>query len=204
MRGATIAAAGLVLALGLSAAAAPVTKEQLLSMTREKVDAKVILAIVDRDCVDFDVDAGNAAELSHALPPEVLEAAIACRKGAPKANAPAPAPAESAAPGSGTLRLRAQFIGESAALSCVCLVDGREAATLTKEAQGEFGEAVARTKIGRQSPDLSVSAGRHRVVFRCDPKAQEVSADVDVLPGKLRTVEVRETSLRGWKLRKVE
>ena len=214
MRRATIAAAGLVLALGLSAAAAPVTKEQLLSMAREKVDAKVILAIVGRDCVDFDVDAGNAAELSRALPPEVLEAAIACRKAAPKAAAPAPAPAEiaapppppkeSPAPGSGTLRLRAQFIGESAALSCVCLVDGREAATLTKEAQGEFGEAVARTKIGRQSPDLPVSAGRHRVVFRCDPKAQEVSADVDVLPGKLRTVEIRETSLRSWKLRKVE
>jgi len=97
-----------------------------------------------------------------------------------------------------------EFIGESGALSCLCLLDGESLTTLTKAAQGEFGEAVARTKIRKQSGDLPVSAGRHRLVFRCDPNAQEIAADIEVLAGQHRTVEVRETALRGWKLRKVE
>ena len=187
--------------------AAPVSKAQLLSMAQEKVDPKVILAIVERDCIDFEVDAGNVSELSRLLPPEVLQAAIACRK------TPAPTVSESrnpepknpeAKPVAGTLRLRAEFIGESAALSCSCRIDGEPLATLTKPEQGEFGKAVERTKIRKQSADLPVPAGKHRLIFRCDPKAQEISAEVEIAPGKLRTVEIRETTLRHWKLRRIE
>jgi hypothetical protein len=99
--------------------------------------------------------------------------------------------------------LDAEFIGESGALSCSCLLDGQQVATLTKEAQGEFGQAVDRTKIRRKTAELPVSAGRHRVLFRCDPKNQEISAEVEIAPGQHRTVEIRETTLRSWKLRRV-
>ncbi len=196
-------------------------------MAKDGVDAKVIRAIVERDCVDFDVDAVNAAELSRALPADVLEAAIACRKTTPSAGSRESKSSESkggesksprvnvaaatgpnsspiASSGSGELRLRAVFIGESGALSCVCLLDGESLATLTKPAQGEFGEAVARTKIPKESADLPVPPGKHRLVFRCDPKAQEVKIDVDVKEGEKRTVEIAETTFRHWKVRKVE
>ena len=229
MKTGSVLAAALVGVLTASAGgASPVTKEQLLSMSREKVDPKVIRAIVSRDCVDFDVDAENAAELSRSVAPEVLETAISCRhSGAgrqtppsasvtPAAPAPPadvappapPAPATSASPaavsGDGSLRLSAEFIGESGALSCSCLLDGRPVATLTKEPQGEFGQAVPRAKIRRQSGDLPVPPGKHRLIFRCDPKAQEISEEIEIEPGRLRTVQVRETTLRHWKLLKID
>jgi len=116
---------------------APVTREQLVAMAREKVDPSVMRAIVERDCVDFDVDAANAAELSKALPASVLEAAIACRKAgatarSSEATPPAPPPAVSTPPPAvspapplpppaavirsaamaGEVRVRAVFIGE--------------------------------------------------------------------------------------------
>ncbi len=201
------------------AAAAPVTKEQLLSMTRDKVDPKVIRAIVERDCVDFDVDAGNAAELSRALPPEVLEAAIGCRahsvsepKAAePKAAPPAPSPeAPQAAPatavpaGEGTLRVSAEFIGESASLSCSFTLDGRPLAVLTKPAEGEFGQAVPRVKIVKESPDIPVASGKHGLLVRCDPKGQEISREIQIEPGRPRAVRMRENTLRHWKLARIE
>lgn len=236
MRAIPIVFAGLIFPLGgLRSEAAPVTKAQLTAMARDGVDPSVIRAIVERDCVDFDVDAVNAADLSRALPAGVLEAAIACRKAAPpkasgsaspeprspeskslRSRGPEPRAAEAAvsavaepkpsapAAASGVLRVRAEFIGEAGALSCACLLDGELLATLTKPAEGEFGEAVARTKIRKESGDLPVAAGKHRLVFRCDPKAQEVAVDIETPPGQRRTVEVRETTLRGWKLRKVE
>ncbi|HWC65220.1 MAG TPA: hypothetical protein VG777_03990 [Thermoanaerobaculia bacterium] len=207
-------------ALAATATAAPVTREQLVAMAREKVDPAVMKAIVERDCVDFDVDAGNASDLSRLLPAPVLEAAIACRRnpkpapqpppkqpasspsatGAPPAPPPAPAPASGAA-AEARIRLRALFIGESDALRCAATIDGTEAATLDKEEQGKLGEAVERTKIGRESAYVAVAPGRHRVLFRCDPHAQSVSADVDVAAGESRTVEVAETMFRRWKLR---
>lgn len=241
MRAMPIVFAGLIFSLGgLCTEAAPVTKAQLTAMAKDGVDARVIRAIVERDCVDFDVDAVNAAQLSRVLPAGVLEAAIACRKASPPKDfgsaspearnsepkgreprspgprGPEPRAAEAAVPAvadakpgspvaaSGILRVRAEFIGEAGALSCACLLDGQLLATLTKPAEGEFGEAVARTKIRKESGDLPVAAGKHRLVFRCDPKAQEVSVDVELPAGQRRTVEVRETTLRGWKLRKVD
>jgi hypothetical protein len=84
------------------------------------------------------------------------------------------------------------------------VLDGQPVAVLTKPEQGEFGQAVPRTKIRKQSADLPVSAGKHRVVFRCDPKNQEVSADLEIATGQRRTVAIRETTLRGWKLVKID
>jgi hypothetical protein len=201
-------------------------------------------AIVERDCVDFDVDAGNAAELSRAVPAPVLEAAIACRgraakppaapaavervppapaaaaapavaaeAAAPSATATAPAPVSpvpaAAAPpasaaGPSKIRLRALFIGESGALRCTASIDGVEAATLLKEEQGAFGEAVPRDKIGRETGYFPVSPGAHHVVFRCDPRAQTVAIDVDTPAGESRTIEIGETTLRNWKLRRIQ
>jgi hypothetical protein len=213
--------------------AAPVTRDQLAAMAREKVDPSVMRAIVERDCIDFDVDAGNAPELSKTIPPGVLEAAIACREraassrpaeasppaapaavAAPSAPEPAPArvppPASTSAPslapasGSGEVRVRAIFIGESGHLGCVCTLDGRPMATLIKEAQGEFGQAVDRSRIARESGFVSAAAGRHVVGFVCDPKAQELRVDVDLGPGDRRTVEIVENTIRRWKLRKID
>jgi hypothetical protein len=253
------------LAFASAAVAAPVTRDQLLSLAREKVDPAVMRAIVVRDCVDFDVDAGNVGQLSRVVPAAVLEAAIECRRVAtpspaaavapahPAGTAPAPPAAdpvatptrpaavvEPAAPASRTLpaatgapapasepspavapvpvppapapavpagpskiRLRAIFIGETDALRCTASIDGVEAATFLKEAQGKFGESVARDPIGRETAYLPVRPGSHRVVFRCDPKDQTVEVDVDVPAGETRTVEIGETTLRNWKLRRI-
>jgi len=226
-------------ALAAPLPAAPVTRGQLAAMARDKVDPAVMRSIVERDCVDFDVDAENAAELSKVVPSGVLEAAIECRKHAasdrsgaasvappaaaslpetPAAAAPGasaasaagrplaanlpPSPASSA--GEAQLRVRAVFIGESGTLRCSCSLDGRPIATLTKEAQGEFGQAVERSKIRRESAYVSAGAGRHAIAFVCDPGAQAVKADIDLAAGERLTVEVAESALRHWKLRKVE
>lgn len=233
---------GIVAIIGLASAvsAAPVTREQLLRMAREKVDPGVMRAIVERDCVDFDVDAGNVAGLSKAVPAAVLEAAIACRRAAhpaPAAAPPAvplaaaapvtpeepappvasppvpppppgsgnapPLPAPPAAPAPARIRLRAVFIGESGALRCTASIDGAESASFLKEEQGKFGEAVERSRIGRETPYLPVAPGRRRVLFRCDPNDQQVPVDVDVAAGESRTVEIAETTFRRWKLRRV-
>src|SRR5258706_10751605 len=121
-----------------------ITREQLLSMARGKIDSKVMKALVERDCVDFDVNASNVAELSKEVSSEVIEAAIRCRQvmpktppaagGAPEApppptNAPLrkaavrePQTAAPTAASAGELRVRAQFIGESGALACTFFV----------------------------------------------------------------------------------
>ncbi|HKB72168.1 MAG TPA: hypothetical protein VKH46_15075 [Thermoanaerobaculia bacterium] len=197
--------------LAAAASAAPVTRAQLVAMAKEGVDPAVMKAIVERDCVDFEVDAGNAADLSRILPASVLEAAIACRRGTARTSGPeasaepgrdgaAPAPGASAA--EAELRVRATFIGESARLACECSLDGRAMATLVKEEQGRFGEAVERAKIVRESGFVAVLPGRHSVVFRCDPHGREVPFSFDVAPGERRTIEVAETALRRWKLRR--
>jgi hypothetical protein len=190
----------------LALGGAPVTMAQLLSMAREKVDPKVILALVERDCVAFEVDASNAAELSHEVSTEVLEAAIRCRRESRSAE-PVPEPRPSQAPPAvpsaadpGRLRVRADFIGESGALTCECWVDGAPFAVLTKLEQGEFGQAVPRDRIRKESAFVPVSAGSHRLRFRCDPKAQEVTRTLEIKAGEKVTVEIRETMFRRWKV----
>jgi hypothetical protein len=242
------AVAGLSALCASALLAAPVTRDQLLAMAREKVDPSVMRAIVERDCVDFDVDAANAPELSKTIPPAVLEAAIACRERAPSrppagaspasnvgeaSSKPLPAPPTAAVPpapvasavpaptrasapaseasvptpapgGNGEIRVRAIFIGESGKLGCACTLDGLPMATLTKEAQGEFGQAVDRSKIPKESSFVPAGAGRHVVAFLCDPNGQVLKVDVDLGAGERRTVEIAESTFRRWKLRKID
>ncbi len=211
------AAAIFLAARALSAAGVPATRAQLREMLREKVAPGVIRAIVDRDCVDFDVTAANAVELSRELPSDLLEAILRCRRTLPDAevarsNVPAatphfstvPAPPIPKAPTNAELRLRALFIAESSPLSCSCQIDDVAVATLQKGPQGEFGENVPRTKIARESGFLRVAPGRHVVRFRCDPHDQEISVSVDVGPSGRQTVEIAESAFRRWKLRRIE
>lgn len=65
----------------LTAEAAPVSREQLLEMVESGVSPRVVLQLVERDCVDFEVTPEVLIELSASVPQEVLEAAIACRSG---------------------------------------------------------------------------------------------------------------------------
>jgi len=214
---------------GVAWAAAPVTRAQLRDMASAKVDPAVIRALVERDCVDFDVTGENAAELSKELPAGVLETIIRCRK-ANAAPAPTPSvprgvdaealpdrstasesgsPAPSVPPptpvrGPAELRVTATFIAEASPLSCVCLLDGKPFATLAKPAQGEFGENVPRNPVKKDSGYLPVEPGRHELVVRCEPKDQELRADVTVESGRRRRVDLSETTLRRWKIRRNE
>jgi len=79
------------------AAASEVTREQLLGMVRKGVDTGLIVSLVQKDCVSFEVTGDNLVQLSKELPKEVLQAAIDCRKG----RAPASAAQASAAPRAG-------------------------------------------------------------------------------------------------------
>jgi len=88
--------AGALLAAGgvrLAGAGAPMSKEQLVRLASQGVDPSVLASLVARDCVDFDVNAGNVAELSKLLPKEVVKAALDCRAQAPPAPPAAAAPA---------------------------------------------------------------------------------------------------------------
>ena len=69
---------------------ATLTRDQLLDLANKGVAEDVLASLVGRDCVDFDVDAANVAELTQRLPPKVLSAVIECRK------KPAALPSESA------------------------------------------------------------------------------------------------------------
>ncbi len=71
-------------------AGSPLTKTQLLDLLKKGVDTSLVVSLVEKDCVAFDVDGSNLAELSSAMPPEVLKAAIECRKGRPAARPPTP------------------------------------------------------------------------------------------------------------------
>lgn len=91
-----------VIALGSvqpSAAAVPMTKDQLLKLSTQGVDPSVLASLVTRDCVDFDVNADNVAELSKLLPKEVVKAALDCRSHAAMSVSPAPTIASAPKPG---------------------------------------------------------------------------------------------------------
>jgi hypothetical protein len=73
-------AAGAALVLFSAAAtAAPLTQQQLLDLLAKGVSEEVVRSLVERDCVDFKVEAANVAELTSRLPAAVLKAAIDCR-----------------------------------------------------------------------------------------------------------------------------
>jgi hypothetical protein len=92
-----------LLALLLSAAlpgsaAEPITKGALVELVDAGVDPSLVLRLVQRDCVAFEIDAPVLLELAPRLPREVLEAAMTCREAAargvslpPREGAPSPA-----------------------------------------------------------------------------------------------------------------
>ncbi|HEX6903904.1 MAG TPA: hypothetical protein VF789_29605 [Thermoanaerobaculia bacterium] len=59
--------------------AEPLTKVQLLDLLSKGVDPDLILSLVERDCVAFDLDAAVVAELSPKVSTPILKAAIECR-----------------------------------------------------------------------------------------------------------------------------
>jgi hypothetical protein len=61
-------------------ASAAISKEQLLELIRTSVDEAVVLELVKRDCVDFDLTPEAVLELSSIVPAPVLREAIACRQ----------------------------------------------------------------------------------------------------------------------------
>lgn len=62
---------------------AAISKQQLLELIRSGVEEAVVLDLVRRDCVDFEVTPEVVLELSPDVPAEVLRAAIACGGGEP-------------------------------------------------------------------------------------------------------------------------
>jgi hypothetical protein len=63
-----------------TAAAEPLSKAQLLDLIGKNVDSQLVLDLVKRDCVAFEVDAATLIELSQKVPTPILQAAMDCRK----------------------------------------------------------------------------------------------------------------------------
>ena len=61
------------------AAGAEVSKEQLLQMADAGMDPGLMASVVERDCVDFEVDPETLIELTPRVPAAALKAAVACR-----------------------------------------------------------------------------------------------------------------------------
>lgn len=90
---AVLASIMLPLLLGASQTSAQLTKEKLKNLVDERVDTRLIVSLIDRDCVTFTVDAQTLLELKQ-YPPEILEAAIKCHSATthrPLADGGAPA-----------------------------------------------------------------------------------------------------------------
>lgn len=56
----------------------PISEEQLLELVRDGVDTQLIVRLVERDCVGFEVDARSVLRLSDVVPSQVLHAALNC------------------------------------------------------------------------------------------------------------------------------
>jgi hypothetical protein len=70
---------------------AEVTRDQLLEMVENDVDVELIVAVIQRECVDFEVTGSNLTELAGLLPKEVLGAALECRDHPRSLDSPVPA-----------------------------------------------------------------------------------------------------------------
>lgn len=94
----------LALALAVVSAAAggtPVSRAQIQDMLQKRVDVSLIVSLIEKDCVDFEVTGANLADLSAEMPQAVLKAAIDCRKakgGSPQSRPKAPAAEKAPAP----------------------------------------------------------------------------------------------------------
>ncbi len=63
----------------IGTAQAPVSRDQLLAMVDAGAAPELMVSVVERDCVDFDVDAATLVQLTPRVPQVVLEAAMRCR-----------------------------------------------------------------------------------------------------------------------------
>jgi len=79
-------------ASGVALAGEPLGLDRLRELLESGIDTEVIVALVEKDCVDFDVSGENVTELSRTLPTEVLRAAIECAG----SDVAAPSPAKAA------------------------------------------------------------------------------------------------------------
>jgi len=79
-------------ASGVALAGEPLGLDRLRELLDGGVDTEVLVALVEKDCVDFDVSGENVTELSKTLPKEVLRAAIECAS----SDVAAPSPAKAA------------------------------------------------------------------------------------------------------------
>jgi hypothetical protein len=68
-------------ASGVALAGEPLGLDRLRELLDGGIDTEVLVALVKKDCVEFDVSGENVAELSRKLPKEVLRAAIECAGG---------------------------------------------------------------------------------------------------------------------------
>lgn len=62
------------------ASAEPLSRAQLLELLDKKVDPQLVLDLVKRDCVSFDIDVATVVELSQNVPTPILQAAMDCRE----------------------------------------------------------------------------------------------------------------------------
>ena len=65
--------------LFVAPASAAISKADLLALIEKKVDQKLVLSLVQRDCVDFDITPDVLLELSDKVPSEIVQAAIDCK-----------------------------------------------------------------------------------------------------------------------------
>lgn len=67
------------LILWSSSASAAISKTDLLELVEKGVDSSLILSLIQKDCVDFDITPSVLLELTGKVPKEVLQAAIDCK-----------------------------------------------------------------------------------------------------------------------------
>jgi len=68
----------LILAIATSTAWAQISKDQLYEMTTKGLDETVIVSLVEKNCVDFEMDGQVIVELSTRVSPEVLRTVVDC------------------------------------------------------------------------------------------------------------------------------
>jgi hypothetical protein len=197
----------------VSLTAEPLTKEQLLTLVKEGVDAKVITALVKKDCVSFTVDANATLELSKKIPAEVLAAAIDCQRirtppPSPPIAAPVAPPAPTSAPGPripARIRVSASSdasdesgYSQGAPERCMLVVDYAGTVTVLKGGEGyaphpsfrdEFpGVKVHEMPVARawdKAPKtwVDVSPGPHTVSLFCRKAWTKTDVKVEVESG---------------------
>jgi hypothetical protein len=69
----------LLLAAALPAAAAPLSLREVLALADRKTDTATMVQMVNRECVDFEIDGAILKELCGRVPADVIVAAFRCR-----------------------------------------------------------------------------------------------------------------------------